>query len=185
MISVNPQDQRHPRSISTYTDVKTSLGASEIMEMDWQRAFTNTLARLILAYGLAALAFGQTPAPKQEPSTQPNLPALAKPATTSQTTPAHLAGVEADNIVRWTLKDAIMAALEKNPDIEIARHNVRLSQFDVLAAQGAYDPITSSTLNYNSQKTTIITRVIAHFILGGCASRLFVAQRRAEFRQAF
>ena len=85
------------------------------MGMDWQRAFTNTLARLILAYGLAALAFGQTPAPKQEPSTQPNLPALAQPATPSQTTPAHLAGVEVDKIVRWTLKDAIMAALEKNP----------------------------------------------------------------------
>src|SRR5215510_7668641 len=118
------------------------------MGMDWQRAFTHTLAGLILAYGLTALASAQTPAPKQEPAPQPNLPAPAQPATTSQT-PAHLAGVEADKIVRWTLKDAIMAALEKNPDIDIARHNVRLSQFDVLAAQGAYDPITSSTLNYN------------------------------------
>jgi HAE1 family hydrophobic/amphiphilic exporter-1 len=113
--------------------------------MDWQRAFTHTLAGLILAYGLAALASAQTPAP-------------AQPATPSQTTPSHLAGVEADKIVRWTLKDAIMAALEKNPDIEIARDNVRLSQFDILAAQGAYDPITSSTLNYASQKTPNVSR---------------------------
>ena len=128
------------------------------MDRDWQRAFTRTLAGLILAYGLAALASAQTPAPKQEPAPQPNLPAPAQPATPSQTTPAHLAGVEADKIVRWTLKDAIMAALEKNPDIEIARHNVRLSQFDVLAAQGVYDPITSSTLNYNSQKTPNVSR---------------------------
>src|SRR5262245_53890098 len=105
------------------------------MDTDWQRAFTHILARLILAYGLTALASAQTPAPRQESATPPNLPAPAQPAMPSQTTPAHLAGVEGDKIVRWTLKDAIMAALEKNPDIEIARHNVRLSQFDVLAAQ--------------------------------------------------
>ena len=128
------------------------------MDADWQRAFTHILARLILAYGLTALAYAQTPAPKQEPPTQPNLPAPAQPAAPSQTTPSHLAGVEADKIVRWTLKDAILAALEKNPDIEIARHNVRLSQFDVLAAQGAYDPITSSALNYNSQKAPNVSR---------------------------
>jgi outer membrane protein len=133
------------------------------MDKDLQRAFTHILARLILAYGLTALASAQTPAPKQEPATQPNMAAPAQPATPSQTTPSqktpsHLAGVEADKIVRWTLKDAIMAALEKNPDIEIARHNVRLSQFDVLAAQGAYDPITSSTLNYASQKTPNVSR---------------------------
>jgi outer membrane protein len=115
------------------------------MDKDWHRAFTHTLAGLILAYGLAALASAQTPAPAQR-------------ATPSQTTPAHLAGVEADKIVRWTLKDAIMAALEKNPDIEIARRNVRLSQFEVLAAQGVYDPIASSTLNYNSQKTPNVSR---------------------------
>jgi HAE1 family hydrophobic/amphiphilic exporter-1 len=128
------------------------------MDTDWQRAFTHILAGLILACGVTALASAQTPAPKQEPAPGPNLPAPAQPATPSQTTPSHLAGVEADKIVRWTLNDAIMAALEKNPDIEIARHNVRLSQFDVLAAQGAYDPITSSTLNYVSQKTPNVSR---------------------------
>jgi outer membrane protein len=128
------------------------------MDMDWQRAFTRILARLILACGLTALASAQTPAPKQEPATQPNPAAPAQPVAPSQTTPSHLAGVEPDKIVRWTLKDAILAALEKNPDIEIARHNVRLSQFDVLAAQGAYDPITSSTLNYASQKTPNVSR---------------------------
>src|SRR5262245_62887402 len=128
------------------------------MDTDWQRAFTRILAGLILAGGLTPLASAQTPAPKQAPAPEPNLPAPARPATPPQTTPSHLAGVEADKIVRWTLKDAIMAALEKNPDIEIARHKVRLSQFDILAAQGAYDPITSSTLNYASQKAPNVSR---------------------------
>src|SRR5215475_5064435 len=128
------------------------------MGKDLQRAFTSILARLILTYGLTTLASAQTMATKQEPVSQPNLPAPTQPTTSSQTMPAHLAGVEADKIVRWTLKDAILAALEKNPDIEIARHNVRLSQFDVLAAEGVYDPITSSTLNYDSQKAPNVSR---------------------------
>jgi HAE1 family hydrophobic/amphiphilic exporter-1 len=128
------------------------------MDAYWQRAFTSILGRLILACGLTTLASAQTPGPKQEPAPQPNLPAPAQSSTAPLTTPSHLAGVEPDKIVRWTLKDAILAALEKNPDIEIARHNVRLSQFDVLAAQGAYDPITSSTLNYGSQKTPNVSR---------------------------
>src|SRR5262245_4292888 len=128
------------------------------MDTDWQRAFMRILARLILACGLTSLASAQTHAPKQEPAPQTNLPAPAQPAAPSQTTPSHLAGVDTNKIVRWTLKDAILSALEKNPDIEIARHKVRLSQFDVLAAQGAYDPITSSTLNYASQKTPNVSR---------------------------
>src|SRR5262245_65574676 len=108
------------------------------MDTDWQRAFTPILAGLILACGLTALASAQTPAPKQELAPEPNLPAPARPATPPQTTPSHLAGVEADKIVRWTLKDAIMAALEKNPDIEIARHNVRLSTFTIYTSKIAY-----------------------------------------------
>ncbi|HEU0173855.1 MAG TPA: TolC family protein [Blastocatellia bacterium] len=128
------------------------------MDRDWQRAFTRTLARLILACGLTTLASAQTPAPKQESAPQPGRPINAQPVTLPQETPAQLAGVEADKIVRWTLKDAILAALEKNPDIEIARQNVRLSQFDILAAQGVYDPLTTSTLNYNSQKTPNVSR---------------------------
>src|SRR5262245_4713798 len=128
------------------------------MDKDWRRAITGIIARLVLACGLTTLASAQTPASKQEPATQPSLTAPAQPAALRQETPAQLAGVEADKIVRWTLKDAILAALEKNPDIEIARQNVRLSQFDILAAQGVYDQLTSSTLNYSSQKTPNVSR---------------------------
>jgi HAE1 family hydrophobic/amphiphilic exporter-1 len=107
---------------------------------------------------MTTLASAQTPEPKRESAPQPSLPMSAQIATPSQATPSHLAGVEADKIVRWTLKDAILAALEKNPDIEIARQHVRLSQFGILAAQGVYDPLTTSTLNYNSQKTPNVSR---------------------------
>src|SRR5215468_12458059 len=128
------------------------------MDTDWRRAFTHTLTQLILAYGLTTLAGAQTPPPTQEPASRPSRPVSAQPATPPQAMPSQLAGVETDKTVRWTLKDAILAALEKNPDIEIARQNVRLAQFDILSAQGVYDPLTSSTLSYSSQKTPNVSR---------------------------
>jgi outer membrane protein TolC len=107
------------------------------MDTDWQRAFTRILSRLILACGLTALASAQTPGPKQEPATQPNLAAPAQPVTPSQTTPSHLAGVEADKVVRWTLKDAILAALEKKLDLSDAQFRQQVIQI-ITGVQEAY-----------------------------------------------
>ena len=39
-----------------------------------------------------------------------------------------------------TLREAIALALENNKDIEVTRKNVRISEFDLLAARGAYQP---------------------------------------------
>src|SRR3982751_1268696 len=38
------------------------------------------------------------------------------------------------------LREALSMALENNKDIEVARENVRIAEFDLLGAQGAYDP---------------------------------------------
>ena len=56
------------------------------------------------------------------------------------------------------MKDAILAALEKNPDIEIGRQNVRLAQFDLFGAQGVYDAVTTSAFSYNAQKSPNISQ---------------------------
>lgn len=63
--------------------------------------------------------------------------------------PQRTVGLEPGKIVRWTLRDAIMTALEKNVDIELERENTRLMQYDLIAAQGFYDPGVSSTFSYN------------------------------------
>src|SRR5262249_26228513 len=57
-------------------------------------------------------------------------PMSAHPATSSQWMPSHLAGVETDKTVRRTLKDAILAALEKNPDIVTDRLLTMDNQID-------------------------------------------------------
>ncbi len=89
------------------------------------------------------------------------LPVAAQTTTTQQNSqsqdpqpvarpiPQRTIGLEPGKVVRWTLRDAIMTALEKNVDIELERENARLMQYDLIAAQGFYDPAVSSTISYN------------------------------------
>ena len=49
-------------------------------------------------------------------------------------------GVDMNNQRPLSMREALAMALENNKDIEVARENVRIAEFDVLGAQGAYDP---------------------------------------------
>lgn len=124
-----------------------------MMKTNRYKAFTQTLTMALLTIALTAVAAAQTAPASPSPVQQTNTPLGVQPSTLSRVMPNRLTGVDGDKVVRWTLRDAILAALQKSPDIEVARQNVRLAQYDVLAAQGFYDPLASSTLNYNSQKT--------------------------------
>ncbi|MFN0083885.1 MAG: TolC family protein [Blastocatellia bacterium] len=64
--------------------------------------------------------------------------------------PLRTVGLEPGKVSRWTLREAIIAGLENNPDIELERANVRQAQFDVISAQGAYDPTSTHGFNYSS-----------------------------------
>jgi HAE1 family hydrophobic/amphiphilic exporter-1 len=116
-------------------------------------------------------AFAQDPAPTQQTAqaaqaaqavqepTQPATPPAVQQdqqITTvnpvSRPIPARTIGLEPGKVARWTLRDAVLAALENNPDIEIERTNVRQAGFDLLSAQGAYDPI--STQGFSYRRTT-------------------------------
>ena len=61
-----------------------------------------------------------------------------------------------------SLREALASALENNKDIEVARDNVKIAEFDFLGAQGAYDPKFSSTAFYERIKTPI-----SSFLSGG------------------
>ncbi len=82
------------------------------------------------------------PAMAQDQQTQP----VARPV------PQRTVGLEPGNVVRWTLRDAIIAALDKNVDIELERENVRLAGYDIVAARGFYDFNVGSTFLYESAK---------------------------------
>lgn len=52
-----------------------------------------------------------------------------------------------------TLREAIALALRNNKDIEVARDNVKIAEFDLLTARGSYDPKFSAQTYFERIKT--------------------------------
>jgi HAE1 family hydrophobic/amphiphilic exporter-1 len=61
-----------------------------------------------------------------------------------------------------SLREALSMALENNKDIEVARENVKIAEFDLLGAHGIYDPKFSTTAFYERVKSPI-----SSFLSGG------------------
>jgi outer membrane protein len=62
-------------------------------------------------------------------------------------------GVDLSQQRPLALREAIEMALSNNKDIELARENVKIAEFDLTGARGAYDPRFSS-LSYYERSTT-------------------------------
>jgi len=71
-------------------------------------------------------------------------------------------GVDMNRQRPLALSDALSMALANNKDIEVARENVRIAEFDLLGAQGAYDPRLTMTSFYER-----IENPISSFLSGG------------------
>ncbi len=120
------------------------------------------VARQIVMFGLAVCCMlpaalparaqdpATTPTPTQQQQQQAN-PQTPPPSSdiVSRPIPQRSVGLDPGKVVKWTLRDAVTAALAKNVDIELEKENVRLKQYDLIAAQGYYDPAAVSTLLYN------------------------------------
>lgn len=117
--------------------------------LNWTRPAARRCAALILVGLLAAAplaAFAQAAPPPQNQPARP-LPPVSRPI------PPRTVGLDPGKVVNWTLRDAVIKALENNVDIELERENVRLAQYDIAAAQGVYDPTTTSTILYNAAQS--------------------------------
>src|ERR1700687_669502 len=100
----------------------------------------------VLSFLLAIFSFtvvAQEPTPAPAPSPQE----LQVPAVASDFHPVQKAlpelsrvGVDMDRQRPLSMREALALALANNKDIEVARQNVRISEFDLKAAQGVYDP---------------------------------------------
>jgi HAE1 family hydrophobic/amphiphilic exporter-1 len=71
-------------------------------------------------------------------------------------------GVDMNQQHPLSLRDALSLALANNKDIEVARENVRIAEFDLGAAQGIYDPRINMTSFYER-----IENPISSFLSGG------------------
>lgn len=61
-----------------------------------------------------------------------------------------------------SIRDALSMALENNKDIEVARENVRMAEFDLLGSRGLYDPRISTQAFYERVESPI-----SNFLSGG------------------
>jgi HAE1 family hydrophobic/amphiphilic exporter-1 len=120
------------------------------------------LFALILTVFCFGSAFGQTPTPTPTPSPTPltaptpivddkqevapeklqGVPSIAPNYSSEDRSQPDLGrvGVDMTDQRSLTLNEAITLALENNKDIEVTRKNVKIAEFDLLAARGVYQP---------------------------------------------
>src|SRR5207253_9622016 len=67
--------------------------------------------------------------------------------------PLSRVGVDMNEQQPLTLREALALALANNKDIEVARDNVKIAEYDLLSAHGAYDPRLSAQSYYERIKT--------------------------------
>jgi len=122
------------------------------------------LASLIaLVFALAnSNAFAQEPAPSPVPSPMVSAQQTLKVPTVTidyradanQPLPVlSREGVDTNEQQPMTLREAIALALTNNKDIEVARDNVKIAEYDLLSTRGAYDPRFLAQTYYEKLKT--------------------------------
>jgi outer membrane protein TolC len=116
-----------------------------------------------LAGAMSVSAQDAIPVPAPSPQDL-QVPAIAPDFHPAQKALPDLArvGVDMDRQRPLSLREALTMALENNKDIEVARHNVKIAEFDLTAARGAYDPRFSSSAYYER-----ISSPISSFLSGG------------------
>ena len=109
-------------------------------------------------------ASGQTPTPTPTPAATPivddkqevapdklqGVPAIAPNYSSEDRSMPDLGrvGVDMTDQRSLTLNEAITLALENNKDIEVTRKNVKIAEYDLLAARGVYQPRFSGQTYY-------------------------------------
>lgn len=85
----------------------------------------------------------------------PNAPAVAVgyEAPTRPLPEMNRVGVDLSDQKPLSLREALEMALVNNKDIEVARSNVKIAEFDLKGARGAYDPRLSSLSYYERSET--------------------------------
>jgi HAE1 family hydrophobic/amphiphilic exporter-1 len=129
--------------------------------------FFATFAVIFFSVGSSFSARAQEPTPTASPS--PTLQELQVPAIAPDFYPAQKplpelgrVGVDMDRQKPLSIREALAMALENNKDIEVARENVKIAEFDLRGARGAYDPRLSTSSYYERIKNPI-----SSFLSGG------------------
>jgi len=121
---------------------------------------------MLLALSVSLVGKAQAPAASPDPSQMQQLP-IPKVAPDFRAPQKPLpelsrVGVDMNRQRPLSLREALAMALENNKDIEVARENVRIAEFDLHGAQGIYDPRITTTAFYERAENPI-----SSFLSGG------------------
>lgn len=115
---------------------------------------------IIFALGMCSVVTAQEPSQMQQlqvPAIAPDFRAPQKPLPE-----LNRVGIDVNQQRPLSLREALAMALENNKDIEVARENVRIAEFDLLGAKGVYDPRIVTTAFYERAENPI-----SSFLSGG------------------
>ena len=124
---------------------------------------------LVLAFASVAVSqqVAQTPAKSPSPAVSAQqtvkVPAIAvdyKADARSPLPSLTRVGVDTSDQQPLSMRDAIALALRNNKDIEVARDNVKIAEYDLMTARGSYDPRLTAQ-NYFERIETPATSVLS------------------------
>jgi outer membrane protein len=110
------------------------------------------------SFSISAQDITPTPAPSPTPAAVDlQVPAIAPDFYPAQKPLPELGrvGVDMDKQRPLSIREALAMALENNKDIEVARHNVKIAEFDLTSARGVYDPRLNSSAYYERIESPI------------------------------
>lgn len=126
--------------------------------MHSQESFKNrrvtllTLVLIVLTVSTTSIS-GQTIQNTSSTREATLIPATSTPV--KPTSPDVRVGIDAAETVPLTLPEAIKLALENNNDISMSRIDVELSEHDLTAARGAYDPVFTSQSTFEHSRVPV------------------------------
>jgi HAE1 family hydrophobic/amphiphilic exporter-1 len=140
-------------------------GSLEFVRRSWQCVIP--LVLVVLLAGTSSSIWAQAPNPASTPTPSPQdlvVPRIALDYRAEQKPLPELGrvGVDMNHQTPLPLREALSMALANNKDIEVARENVKIAEFDLKGTQGAFDPRLSASSFYERVKTPI-----SSFLSGG------------------
>ena len=147
---------RKGSAFSALTKIESREAAPRTSRGHVQKAFLFAAVLFALAPATHAQESNPSPTPSPVSTDQIRVPAVAVDYRANAAKPLpdlNRVGVDTNEQQPITLREAIGLALQNNKDIEIARDTVKIAEYDLLSARGAYDPRLTAQSYYEKLKT--------------------------------
>jgi len=142
------------RSASGAVRRKAATATTSLLESIMKVLLITVTLGLLISHNTLAQEPSPSPRPSPPPAIQVPRVAIDYRANPDRPLPPlNRVGVDMNEQKPLALREAIAMALSNNKDIEVARDNVKIAEFDLLSARGAYDPKLTGQSYYERIKT--------------------------------